>query len=274
MKHLSCSATLVFLLACLLLAGCRDQSSSTRTIAVTSSYLECAVRALLGDAVPVTRLAEPGLCPGHFDIRPSQVNDLRHSTLLLRFDFQDSLDRQLSGIPTLSIAAISISGGMCVPESYLQTCRQSADALVRAGLISRAAADERLTAIQNRLTRTGETARATVRQAGLLTRPVLTSPHQADFCRWLGLQVSATLGSADSSSVKQLDSALSAAREARCQWVIANRPEGTQLADRVAGELHARLVVFDNFPDLGPRQSSFDAMLLDNVDHLVGAIPP
>jgi zinc transport system substrate-binding protein len=270
----SCSRIAMTCIAAgLLLTGCRDQSSSTPAVAVTSSYIECAVQDLLGAALPVSRLAEPGLCPGHFDMRPGQVNELQHARLLLRFDFQDSLDRQLGTIPSLSIAALSISGGMCVPESYLSTCRQSADALIRAGMLDSPTAAARLAAIEKRLAQTAATAQARVQHAGLAQRPVITSGHQAEFCRWLKLTVLTTLSGADTASIRQLDAAVAAARQAQCRLVIANRPEGTQLAERIAQELDGRMVVFDNFPDLTPGQSSFDAMLLDNVDRLVKAAP-
>jgi zinc transport system substrate-binding protein len=270
-----CSFVAAFLvLGCLVLAGCRDHASPSPAISVTNSYLECAVRDLLGDSTPVSRLAEPGMCPGHFDMRPSQVTELRQCRLLLRFDFQDSLDRQLGNLGALSIASITVPDGMCIPDSYLTVCRQTAEALVRAGLLGRSDADARLATIQSRLTQTSATAQSKVEQVGLPQRPIITSAHQAAFCRWLKLDLTAAIGGADSASVRQLDTAISAAKQIQCRLVIANRPEGTELAARIAEELNAQLVVFDNFPDLSPRQSSFDTMLLDNVNRLVAAAKP
>jgi zinc transport system substrate-binding protein len=214
------------------------------------------------------------MCPGHFDMRPSQVNQLRQCRLLLRFDFQDSLDRQLGNLTSLSIGSISVQGGMCVPDSYTETCRQAAEAMVHAGLLKQDDAETRLAAIRARLTQTQDTAMSRMKHAGLGQSPVFVSGHQAAFCRWLNLQVIATIGGADTASVRQLDTAITAARKERCRLVIANRPEGTQQLDRIAEELGAKLIVFDNFPDLGPRQQSFDGMLLDNVDRLIAAVQP
>jgi ABC-type Zn uptake system ZnuABC Zn-binding protein ZnuA len=59
---------------------------------------ECVVVELAGDGVAIMRLAEPGMCPGHFDMRPSQVESLRGCRVLLRLDFQQSLDRKLAGV--------------------------------------------------------------------------------------------------------------------------------------------------------------------------------
>jgi ABC-type Zn uptake system ZnuABC Zn-binding protein ZnuA len=262
----------VFLaLVCLFLTGCRNKDAPAPRIAVTCSYFECAVHDLLDANTPVIRMAEPGMCPGHFDMRPNQVTELRQCRLLIRFDFQDSLDGQLGNPATLTMASISLKSGMCVPDSYVSTCRQVADAMVRAGLIDSSTANARLAAIEKRLAQISENAQTKVQHAGLTQRPIITTGHQAEFCRWLKLDVLAAIGGADAASVKQIDTAISTARKANCRLVIANRPEGTQLPSRIAEELQGQMVVFDNFPDLSPRQSSFDAMLLDNVDRLVKA---
>jgi len=78
-------------------AGCQD-ASPPADVAVTNSMFECAVVDLAGDDAAIMRLAEPGMCPGHFDMRPSQVESLRGCRVLLRLDFQQSLDGKLVGV--------------------------------------------------------------------------------------------------------------------------------------------------------------------------------
>jgi zinc transport system substrate-binding protein len=74
----------------LALMGCQRSDAPTGgvKVATTTSYLECAARDLLSEHFTVLRLAEPGTCPGHFDMRPSQVTELRQCRALRRFDFQ------------------------------------------------------------------------------------------------------------------------------------------------------------------------------------------
>ncbi len=93
-------ARLICLVGLLLpLPGCQRSSTTGHgpVIATTTSYLEAAARDLLGDDLSVARLSEPGTCPGPFDIRPSQVQELQRCRALLRFDFQKSLDAKLAG---------------------------------------------------------------------------------------------------------------------------------------------------------------------------------
>ena len=265
---------LSFLLFAVALAGCRQSSPSVGTrIATTTSYLEAAAHDLLGDDVGVLRLAEPGTCPGHFDIRPSQVQELRRCRALLRFDFQKSLDAKFasSGTNGPAVAEIALRSGMCVPESYLSACRQTADHLVTLGLLTRTNADARLQSVVARLDALTRDATNRVAQAGLRGIPVIASGHQRDFCEWLGLKVVATFRAADTASVGEIEAAIDAGTLGQVKLVIANLPEGRRTADALAGRLKARVAVFENFPALQSGRVSFDAMLNANVEAFLQA---
>lgn len=262
------------LTAVLCVTGCQNPPDDTPPVAVTNSLLECAVKDLLGEATAVLRLAAPGMCPGHFDIRPSQVQRLRSCRVLLRLDFQKSLDAKLSGARDegLRIAEIRIPGGLCEPASYIAACRQTADALVAADLLDRATADQRLAAIQTRVEQTA--ARCRQKAADLRDRPVIASSHQDAFCRWLGLRPVAVFAGADSAGVGQVDHAVRQGEQAGVKLIIANLPEGRRVADALAERLGARVVVFGNFPALGDGQNSFEDLIQANVDALIEAAKP
>lgn len=258
-----------------LVAGCEQAPdvAGLPRLAVTSSYLEAAVRDLLPAGVEIVRLAEPGTCPGHFDLRPSQAAELRRCRALLRFDFQKGLDDKVgSGVNGPRVAAISVPGGMGVPGSYRAACEQTADVLVELGLLTRPEAEASLTALEARLAALGQEVREQINHAGLRGTPVVTSRHQGAFCAWLGLEVVATFRGADVAAVGEIDQAIRAGREARVPWVIANRPEGRRTADALAERLGARVVVFDNFPQSQPGRPAFDEMVRANVRALLDAV--
>ena len=82
----------------LLATGCEKKTDMENhaDVAVTNSYLGCAVLDLCGDDMEVLCLAPPGMCPGHFDISPSQVRQLCDCRVLLLFDFQKQVAETLS----------------------------------------------------------------------------------------------------------------------------------------------------------------------------------
>ncbi len=264
------------IMALLVCGGCRRPDAGAARIAVTTSYLESAAQDVLGRDERVLRLAEPGACPGHFDIRPSQAAEIRQCQALLRFDFQKSLDSLLDGSGTNHpfIIEVTIHDGLCRPTSHLSACRQIADAFVAHGLLEKTNADARLQSIAARLDSLTRQSTNLVAQAGLANRPVIASVHQADFCAWLGLKVVATFRAADTSSVAEIDDAISAGKLAETKLVIANLPEGRRAADALAERLGARVAVFGNFPALKHGRVSFDDLLAGNVEALVGMAHP
>lgn len=267
-----CWFALVVVLA---LGGCGRSPAAGRvaTIATTTSYLEAAARDLLGDQVGVLRLAEPGTCPGHFDIRPSQAVALQACRLLLRFDFQKSLDARLTGTGPNPprVGEVVLRGGMCRPDSYLTACRQTADHLVALGMLSQTNAELRLLRLAARLETWSHEATHRVAEAGLAGQPVITSTHQRDFCEWLGLRVVATFRAADTASISEIEEAIDAGKLEQVGLVIANLPEGRRTADALARRLRARVVVFENFPALREGRVSFDAMIAANLEALLRA---
>lgn len=260
----------------LLLTGCHRAQfhPDLPRIATTTSYLEAVAFDLLGNDISVVRLAEPGTCPGHFDIRLSQVEELRRCRVLLRFDFQKAIDERLSAFEGEGpqVAEIAPGGGMNLPASYLAACRQAADCFVKQRMLTRAQADERLELIAARLESLAQATLDRAEQAGATGRAVLASGHQRDFCEWLGLEVLAVFRAADTASVREIEAALAAGKAAEARLVIANRPEGRRTADALGERLGATVVVFENFPDPRHGRLAFDAMLSGNVDALLEAL--
>lgn len=257
------------------ISGCARSPEPGRepVVGVSNSLLSAAVTDLLGDEVAIVQLAEPGTCPGHFDVRPSQVERLRTCKLLLRFDFQDGLDGPLVSLQRrgLRIVAVGVERGLCVPTTYADICRQVADALIGAGLQERAEADRRLAAIGERLEQLTGEVRERMTANKLVGRSVIASGHQADFCRFLGLQVAAVFSGPERMPVSEIDAALRAADGA---WlVIANEPEGTQMADTLAERLRVPLVVLANFPG-AEHGGRFDELVRGNVRALLAAAAP
>ncbi|HOW68097.1 MAG TPA: zinc ABC transporter substrate-binding protein [Candidatus Paceibacterota bacterium] len=268
----------VVLLLWVAMTGCHrpERTLGEPRIATTTSYLEAAVRDLLGEDLNVVRLAEPGTCPGHFDMRPSQVAELRQCRALLRFDFQKSLDARFAGPGTnrLFVADIAVRGGMGRPDSYLAVCRQTADHLVTLNLLSRTNADTRLQTIAARLDALSREATHRVALARLAGLPVIASGRQRDFCEWLGLKVVASFRAADTAGISEIEAAIRAGELAQIPLVIANLPEGRRTADALAERLGARVVVFENFPALKNGRVCFDTMLEANVEALLRVVSP
>jgi len=255
--------------------GCREGKASEGGpgIAVTNSYLECAVRDLWGEDVEVLCLAPPGMCPGHFDMSPGQVQQLKGCQLLLRFDFQQGTEEKLARLRAggLDVRPIVPSGGLCVPDTYAGICRQVCQVLSHAYPERAARLMDRLKAVEERLTALGAEVRTSLVDSGVAAAEVLVSNHQAQFARWLGLEPIAAFVGSDVETVAHIDHCLRQAAGRNVRFVIANRQEGIALAQALADRCGARAVVFGNFPEMREPGAGFDELLRDNVRSLCEA---
>lgn len=257
------------------LAGCgdRDAPETAAEIAVTNSYLACAVRDLCGEQMQILCLAPPGMCPGHFDISPAQVRQLRDCRVLLLFDFQQSVEQRLTRLRDhgLKIRRVGAPPDLCIPDTYLATCGQLGRILSDEYPAKAAEFARRLSAIGERLGQLAAELRGAVAEAAVTPAKVLASSHQAGFAKWLGLEPVATFVGSDIETVAGVDHCLRKAAGQDIRFVIANRQEGTALAQALADRLRARAVVFSNFPQATEDVSGFDRLIRDNVQCLVEA---
>lgn len=259
-------------------AGCRQTNAPEGTveIAVTNSYLGSAVRDLCGDDTGILSLAPPGMCPGHFDISPGQVRQLRRCRLLLLFDFQQQIRQSLARLEVngLGVHLVQTPAGLCVPDTYIETCRRVCEILSRAYPEQAAQFQERLSAIRKRLETLTTELRAAVAECDAASAKVLVSNHQSRFAEWLGLEPVGAFIGGDIETAANIDHCLRRAGGRQVRFVIANRQEGTALAEALAGRLQARAVVFSNFPPQVAGGPAFDTLVRDNLQALLTAAKP
>ena len=94
--------TAILFAACsFMLTGCeqKEDIAAKPEIAVANSYLKAVIEDLCGNQQQILSLVPPGMCPGHFDISPSQVNQLCNCKVLFVFDFQRKIATAFANPP-------------------------------------------------------------------------------------------------------------------------------------------------------------------------------
>ena len=269
---------LFLLSATVILCGCKPATDQNKQpeIAVANSYLRCVVKDVCGYQMEVMSLVPPGMCPGHFDISPSQVNQLGGCSVLLLFDFQHKIGDSLSRLKErgLKIRTVECPEGLCLPETYLTIARSVADALSKDNPAKRTEYYNRLELIKNQFDDLSAGIHKKMEQSELIGTKVVTSGHQAVFADWLGLDVVATFAGSDTETPTSINQCLRQAKDKAVRFVIANKQEGTELATALAERLNADMVVFSNFPSGRSDNDStpgFNLLLLENISSLLNA---
>jgi zinc/manganese transport system substrate-binding protein len=265
--------SLIIFLSLISCKNSKKEEDERAVITVSTSYLECAVKDLSGDKFRVLRLAPPGMCPGHFDISPGQIKDIKKTSLLLRFDFQKSLDKKISHLmgKNFRIKKIIAPEGMCLPETYSTCVKDTCQALISQYPEYKEHFDSNLKNIIKNLSELEKECKKNIKNAGLENAKVISSGHQDEFCKWLGLDVVASFSGANASNPRDLQELITKGKSSGVIFVIANRQEGIQQADAYAIHLKAKKVIFSNFPDMSDKENTFSDLIRSNINHLIKA---
>ncbi len=225
-----------------------ESSAGRRPLVVAgTAMIECAVRELAGESVRVHRLAPPGQCPGHFDLKPADFRAIREADMLLRHDYQSHYDGKLRPTDGAGqIVELPTTGPQTLPQNYVRLCEDLAERLAEAYPSLAGRLQERLRQIrsgQEQLARDVEGM-----AAPLSGRPVIASSFQVAFCRWLGCRVVGEFDLADEMSIRQLAELVAAGRQEGAVAVVANLQRGDREGRPIADRLGVPLVLLSNFP--------------------------
>lgn len=259
------------------LAGPAAQTPNLRLKVVASTSLIAEIVAdLAGEGVEVVVLIPPASCPGHFDLRPADLELLSSARLLMLHDWQgarfgESLLRAAAN-PGLERVVLAVPGNWMVPAVQAAATGRIAEILAEAlpsmaGEI-RAAAGRRVAAVHRAEAR--EALRLAAAGAG--AAPALANAMQADFVRWAGFPLVGVFGRGEEMSPVEFAQAVRAGRESAVRLVVDNLQSGSLPGRAIGRELGVPAVTLSNFPGGFPGTETWEKALARNVDLLCDAL--
>ena len=213
--------------------------------------IESAVRDAYRQEMPlrISRIIPPGNCPGHFDLKPQMLLDIRKADLFVYHSFQSGIEARVKGMDAgVKMLELPAKGSYLIPSNYwesVQILRKELDEVLQAEEqgkpASSATAGQRMLAEceqQNRFWR------AAVADNGWEGVAVIASGMQAEFCRWLGFDVVAVLPRSEDLTPARMRELV----ESEAALVVGNRQSAAQAAAMLAGRKGIPVAVLDNFP--------------------------
>ena len=241
-------------------------AEQTKSVVVTTSMLESAVREVLPDTeeVEIIRLLPPSSCPGHFDLSPRVVPKLRSAIMVLRHDYQGMLDRKLTdmGLKNTSTHSLSTLGTPLIPLNYYSLVEAIGSEL---SIEFHEHCQELLYKSEMAKKRTVELAESIQKRASLWKgKPVVAAVHQKELCEWLGFEIAGVLERPEDTSPRDLEKLLSV----KAEMVVANLQEGLQGANFLGERMNIPVAVLSNFPDVEGFGTDYYQLTEENMRRL------
>jgi zinc transport system substrate-binding protein len=272
MKSRKTYSTIALAVALVFSAACQksapDSERKGTSIMTSDTILSGMVVSLLPSGnFSVSAIMPPGQCPGHYDIKLSDIEKLRKAGLVISF----------RGMPFMAKAEIE-AGSHCVvdandrnwmaPQSYIVGLEIIAKELSTQFPEYQTRIKEQLARAIHQVTETSERLRDEIRKAGITCKPVIASSLQKETLEWMGFQVVGTYGRPETISAKDIVRLSRLGRESKAVAVVDNLQSGPEAGKGLAEELHVPHVVLSNFPS----EKGYLATFSGNVDAMTAAL--
>jgi len=243
-----------------------------------SSLIGNIIQDVAGDKVETRTLIPPGLCPGHYDVKPSDIEALANSKALFIHDYQQYFQNINGAVeaaenPNLIITVLNVTGNWMVPSVQAQAVSKIAEALGEIDPENAAyyegKAAERAQAILDK----GEEVENTLQEAGIEGVKVICAEMQQGFVRWAGFDIVATFGRPEDLSPTDEAQLVTEAKQAGAALIIDNLQSGSAtLGASIEQDVAAIPVTISNFPGGLENTETWEKSIDKNVDLLLDAL--
>lgn len=269
------------ILAALVLPVALLSSSCARTsvdLVAGSSHIANIVNEVSDGKLKARVLIPPEACPGHYDIKPGDIEALTKCKALLIHDYQRNMKNVTSAIeaaknPNLVIRVIEVKGNWMVPAVQAEGVTKIAEILAELDKENASFYRQRAEQRKQAILAKGEEVKKRLEAANLAQVKVICADMQAGFVKWAGFDVVATYGRPEELSVGQVAELVSKAKQAGVVLVIDNLQSGaTATSEAMARDIGAVQVTISNFPGGLKGTESWERALDRNVELLFEAL--
>jgi zinc transport system substrate-binding protein len=208
----------------------------------------------------------PGQCPGHYDVKLSDITKIRRADLVVSFKGMPFMDKAVPGGRAQLIVDAKNRNWMA-PSSYIYGLGVLAD-----GLSNRFPEDRdeimRRKEESVRKVKTGASSLLEkIKRAGIFGKAIIASFMQKEPLEWMGFRVVGQYGRQEAISPRELVRLSQVGRAQQAIMVVDNLQSGPDAGKGIAETLGVPHVVLTNFPS----EKGYLAALAENVSAVLAA---
>ena len=242
-----------------------------------SSYITNIIQDLSDGGVKTRTIIPPGVCPGHYDVKPSEIKALANSKALFIHNYQQTYQNIAGAVEAaqnldLIITVLNVTGNWMVPAVQAEGVDKIAQALGEIYPENAAYYQGNATERAQTILTYGEDVKSRLQDAGVDGVKVICAAMQEGFVRWVGFNVVATYGRPEELSPADVQQLITEAIEAGVVLVIDNLQSGsTTLGASLGQDIEAIPVTISNFPGGLENTETWEKAIDENVDLLLEA---
>jgi len=246
------------------------------TLICTTTLLGNFAEEIGGDRIDVTSIVPAGMCPGHYDVKPSAILAVSKALLVFRHGFEGYFswfDDMIEASGNKGVRIVDFSGEWNIPPLAVEKVKKISKELCEIDPCNATY----FSGNENNICESiNETARQIKDEADQLNAgdvKVICMEWQEGFVNWTGFNIVATYPPPERLSVADIIELTNKGREENVTLVIDNLQSGTDFGAGLASDVGATQVILTNFPGAIPGTETYSKMIEYNARQLFDAIP-
>ena len=265
----------LILAANLISMGCTPENNSSLKIVTSTSQLAQVVERVGAEKVEVVNIIPPAQCPGHFDVKPGDIQKLAEADIFFMHGWQgekftDDLITSANN-PELSVHKINVKGNWMTPQVQTQAIDLVTGIMSQADTENSAGFQENAETFKASVIAKGQEMADRLADGRISGIKVLCAEQQAGFVQWAGLTIVATFGRPEDMTPQLVKELVDKGIEGNVTLVIDNIQSGQDAGAGIAEELKSGRVILSNFPGCYENTETWEKTLEYNVELILAA---
>jgi len=277
-----------------LLGGCAPVGTSKLKVVVSTSMMAQIVERVGGDKVDVVNIIPPAQCPGHFDVKPGDIQKLADANLFLLHGWrgekfaQELIDS--ANNPNLTVVKIAVKGKLMMPPPQLgltetltsdywmtppvqlEATEMITTALCQVDAKNSAAYRESAMEYSDEIEAKEAEIKAKLAGKNLPSINVMCAEMLVGFVKWTGLNIVATYGRPDSLTPQVVKELVDKGKAGNVTLIIENLQSGKDAGKAIAEEIGCERIILSNFPGGFDNTETWEKAIDRNIELILGAI--
>ena len=243
-----------------------------------SSFIANIIHDMSDGEVESRTLIPPGTCPGHYDVKPGDIEALANSKAIFIHNYQQSFQNVNGAIeaadnPNLIITVLNVTGNWMVPAVQAEGVSKIAEAMGEIDSENAVNYQQRAVDREQAILSYGDDVKNELQVAGVEGVKVICAEMQAGFVGWAGFDIVATFGRPEDLSPADVNQLVTQAQQAGVALIIDNLQSGsTTLGASIEEDIEAITVTISNFPGGLENTETWEKAIDKNVDLLLDAL--
>lgn len=243
-------------------------------IITTTSQISSIAKEIGQSKVNITFLIPPAICPGHYEIKPSDIKKLYQDGILLYHGWEGFIDDIKNAVPDskAKIHCINIPGSWLIPDVQIKVAEKIMQILSTIDPSNKNFYLTNLEFYTKKMFILDKEIKNIVSTCKLSEVPVICSKMQKDLLDYLGFKVIECFGRDEELTPKKLMQIINQAKIYGVRLIVSNLQSGTSVGEMLSKRTKIPHAVLSNFPDGFEDTETIEKTIIANLYILKNAV--